>query len=148
MSFCYIGCLYGNLFMSTDVQESLWMNISMRVLMSVYGSLCVSMGVYESLWGFKRIYGIIWVCGWVWVLWNSMGVYGSLCASMRVYGSIWSLDEYEYIMCGFIHVCYVGGMYVCLWVYANFCVFMGAYGGIWVWDLSTHEVPRDTYKYP
>ena len=37
---------------------------------------------------------------------------------------------------------------MCLLVYANLCVSIGADGGLWEWDLTTHEVPRDTYKQP
>ena len=54
------------------------------------------------------------------------------------------------LVSGSIYMWYIGSiyLYVCLWVHTNLCVSMGAYGELWVWDLSTHEVPGDTYKYP
>ena len=63
--------------------------------------------------------------------------YGSLCVSMGVYGCLReSMDKYKYV-----------SVHECLWKFVR--VYGSLWGGgLWVWDLSPHEVPRDTHKQP
>ena len=116
----------------------------------MYGSSCVSICVYESLWGFIQIYGIIWVCGWLWVLWSSMSVDGSLCASMRVNGSIWKfIGVWINMNSGWVYLYVVYRWYV--YVLMGTCEFVRFYGSLWrarCMGPKHPEVPRDTYKYP
>ena len=94
------------------------------VILGVYGSLCV-------LWKSMSVYGNLWINMSMWV---SRGIYGILWVFLRIHAYLWVVGGYGYL-CGSMGICEFVRVYGSLW-------------GIWRWELSTHEVPRDTHKQP